>query len=369
MPAEKPDVAPALWLRLFQEAAAGLPRSVRFMEVCGTHTMALFETGVRAVMPENVELISGPGCPVCVTTDGYIDAAIDLAANHNVTLATFGDMVRVPGSHGSLEALQSRGGRIAVVYSPLMAVEMARRSPQEEIVFLAVGFETTVPAVARAVDIAAQEKIENFSILAAHKTIPPALHALLGGGTKLDGLLCPGHVSAIIGSDAYEPIVRAHHIPCVVSGFEASDMLRALTMLVKQVIAGTPRVENAYVRAVQPEGNPKAQELIWKVFQPCDADWRGLGTIPGSGLELCDTYRGFDARVRFNVPIPDSKPRAGCRCGQILKGEARPIDCPLFGKACTPESPSGPCMVSSEGTCAAYYKYGEYRTRSEEKNL
>jgi hydrogenase expression/formation protein HypD len=339
------------------------------MEVCGTHTMALFETGVRAVMPENVELISGPGCPVCVTTDGYIDAAIELAAKNNVTLATFGDMVRVPGLHGSLESLRSRGARVVIVYSPLTAVDMARRSPREEVVFLAVGFETTVPAVARAVDIAAQEKIENFSILSAHKTIPTALSALLKGKTPLDGLLCPGHVSAVIGSDAYEPIVRAHHVPCVVSGFEASDMLRALTMLVQQVIAGVPRVENAYVRAVQPEGNPRAQELIRQVFQPCDADWRGLGTIPGSGLELRDSYRKFDARVRFGVSIHESKPRAGCRCGEILKGEARPVDCPLFGRACTPESPCGPCMVSSEGTCAAYYKYGEFRTRSEEKSL
>jgi hydrogenase expression/formation protein HypD len=358
MPATHSPTEAAVWLRLLRQKSARLLRPVRFMEVCGTHTMALFETGLREALPESVEMLSGPGCPVCVTPDGYVDAAIRLGEEHGVTLATFGDMVRVPGPRGSLADWRSRGGRIEVLYSPLDAVELARREPARQHVFLAVGFETTAPAVARGLELARSERLLNFSILPAHKTIPPALDALLASGARLDGLLLPGHVSVIIGARAYEPLASTYHVPCVVSGFQAADMARALTCLVEQVLAGRAEVENAYTRAVQPEGHRPAQELLRRVFQPCDAAWRGLGVIPGSGLEPAGPYGSYDARLRFGCAIPESPPRPGCRCGDILRGAAKPAACALFGRACTPDAPYGPCMVSSEGACAAYYKYG-----------
>ena len=260
--------------------ALELPKPVRFMEVCGTHTTALFETGLRQALPPNIEMISGPGCPVCVTPDGYIDAAIDLAEKENVLLATFGDMLRVPGKKGSLAELKGRGGSVEVVYSPLAARDLARNNKDCQVVFLAVGFETTAPAVARALALAAAEKLTNFTVLTAHKTIPTALGALLSDTTEIDGLMCPGHVSVIIGSNAYQDIAAEYNLPCVVSGFSASFMIDALIMLVRQAIHGDGRVENAYPQAVKPNGNPNARELINTVFQTEDAEWRGTGEYP-----------------------------------------------------------------------------------------
>lgn len=354
------DNDPAIWMKLLTETAGSLDKTVRFMEVCGTHTMALFETGLREALPENIQMLSGPGCPVCVTPDGYIDAAINLAENEDVILTTFGDMIRVPGQNGSLQELKSRGKRVEIVYSPLASVDLAKSTPDKSVVFLAVGFETTVPAIATAIKTAESENVTNFSILCAHKTVPQALEAVVSGGARIDGLMCPGHVSVIIGSNAYNDVVEKHSLPCVVSGFEAIDMIRALIMLIKQIHAGIPKVENAYLRAVHPNGNPKAQALISEVFRPCDAEWRGLGVIPQSGLELREEYHAFDACHRFGIIIPQSPPHKSCRCGEILQGIASPYECKLFGTGCTPETPYGPCMVSSEGTCAAHYKYGKH---------
>ena len=331
---------------------------VCIMEVCGTHTVSLFRTGVKSLLPPAIDLISGPGCPVCVTSQGYIDAACELALRPNVTVCTYGDMVRVPGRSGSLEHQRARGGSVEVVYSPRDALAMARNDPDRQVVFLAVGFETTTPPTAATVIQACAEGIENYSILAGHKLVIPAMDALLSGGeVPIDGFLCPGHVSIIIGSDAYRPIAETYHKPCVVAGFEPRNMLEAIDRIVRQVAAGQASVENVYSVAVAAAGNTVARELVDRVFKPADAVWRAMGTLPASGLELNDAYRRFDAAERLGVAIgPDVCP-PGCLCGEVIQGKAAPAACSLFGAACTPVDPVGPCMVSSEGTCAAWYKY------------
>lgn len=337
----------------------GYSGRMTLMEVCGTHTMAIYQHGIRALLPKGLRLVSGPGCPVCVTPVDYVDHAVALARLPEVMIATFGDMVRVPGSSSSLLHEQARGARVRIVYSPLDAVTLAQKHPDLQVVFLGIGFETTAPTVAGAVLQAERLGLKNFLVLAAHKTMPAPMAALTGDpALKIDGYLCPAHVSAIIGADAYRPLAEKHRVPCVVTGFEPVDILQGIAMLVRQIVAGEARVENQYSRVVKPEGNAKAREILDRVFEACDATWRGIGTIPGSGLRLREAYAGYDAAVSIPVTVEPAVEHRGCLCGEILKGKAAPADCPLFRIVCTPEDPVGACMVSSEGTCAAEYKYG-----------
>ena len=334
-------------------------RPMRIMEVCGSHTMAIFRNGLRSIFPDGLELISGPGCPVCVTSASHMDAFIAMADRPGVRVAIFGDLFRVPGSNGSLANASSRGAKVDIVYSPIDALDLAARHPQELVVFLGVGFETTTPTIAATILAARNRNISNFAVFATQKTVPPALTALLDDPQlQLDGLLCPGHVSAIIGAGAYVPFAAKYHIACVIAGFETTDLLTSLIMLAQQIGAGEARVENAYGRVVSWDGNARAQQMVAEIFEPCDTEWRGLGLIPGSGLKIREKYREFDAEARLHITLPPAGEPKGCRCGDILKGISNPRQCPLFGNRCTPASPVGPCMVSSEGTCAAFHKYG-----------
>jgi len=331
---------------------------VTFMEVCGTHTMAVRRNGLPSLFPETVRLISGPGCPVCVTPVGYVDHALALAEQPDVTITTFGDLIRVPGSFSSLERARAQGASVEVVYSPLDALALARRRPDRQVVFLGVGFETTAPTAAAAIRQAAKEGLENFSVLGAHKVIPPAMELLASApDLALDGFLCPGHVSTIIGTEAYRPIAEDFGLPCVVAGFEPLDVMQGLVMLTAQVRSGRSDVENQYRSVVRPEGNPRAMAVIEELFEPEDTTWRGLGTIPASGLKIREEFAHYDAARRFQVDLPQPVEPKGCLCGEILKGTRQPADCPLFGSRCTPRNPVGACMVSSEGTCAAHYRY------------
>jgi len=340
------------------DAAADAGRSVSLMEICGTHTVSLFRSGVKSLMPSTVRLISGPGCPVCVTSCGYLDTACELARRSGVIIATYGDMVRVPGRDDSLEAARGDGATVEVIYSARDAVKLARENPGRDVVFLAVGFETTTPATAAAVLEAEASGLGNFFILPGHKVIMPALEAILSSGdVPIDGLLCPGHVSVILGWGAYRPIAEKYHKPCVVVGFEPANMLDGIARLIRQVAAGQATVENAYGVAVTEGGNVHALRMMDRVFTPATAQWRAMGSIAGSGLELRPAYARFDARAKFGVAFgPDYEP-PGCRCGEVIQGKVEPTQCGLFGVKCSPASPVGPCMVSSEGTCAAWYKY------------
>ena len=330
---------------------------VNIMEVCGSHTMAIARHGIRDVLPANVNLISGPGCPVCVTPSGYIDAAIALA-ERGVTVVSFGDMVQVPGSSSSLAECRSRGGVVEVGYSPARAIELALAQPDREVVFLAVGFETTTAPIVAVLDEVIRKGIGNVSLLTAFKLVPPALTALLADPEiRIDAFLCPAHVSAIIGADAYRSFADTYHVPCVVAGFEPLDILYGVQGILEQVAEGRAGVVNQYARVVTAAGNPHAQALMAKYLQPVDAVWRGIGVIPASGLGLRPEFAAYDAEKRFGVKIEAGRENPACACGEVLKGKQRPPDCPLFGKACAPEHPIGPCMVSSEGTCSAYYKY------------
>jgi hydrogenase expression/formation protein HypD len=344
-------------LRPLAEKLRALPAPpAALMEVCGTHTVAIARYSIRAALPPGVRLISGPGCPVCVTPQAQIDHFIALGKLDRVTLATFGDMVRVPGSECTLEQARAEGVDVLVVYSPMDAVAFAERSPEREVIFFGIGFETTAPTVALALSEAKRRGLRNFSVLTAHKTIPPALAALTAADIRVDGFLCPGHVSVIIGSDAYRP-VAARGKPCVVAGFEPADILRGLHLLLRQLIEGRSEVEIEYRRAVTPEGNRRAQDMLARVFRPADAGWRGLGVIPGSGLDIADEFADFDAARRFSVDVPPTREPAGCRCGDVLRGAIDPQECPLFGRTCTPANPVGACMVSTEGACQAHYRY------------
>jgi len=344
-------------VRQITESAAPL-EGVGLMEVCGTHTVSLLRSGVKSLLPPGLKLISGPGCPVCVTSQGYIDASLEIAARPDVLVCTYGDMVRVPGRQGSLEHLRGAGAQVRVVYSARDAVAAARAEPDKQVVFLAVGFETTAPATAAAVLGADREGLDNFSILPGHKLVIPALRVLLAGGdVPIDGFLCPGHVSVVIGAGAYRPIADEYHKPCVVAGFEPENMLEAILALVRQVAEGRSDVENAYGVAVRDEGNRVALAWMDQVFEPADAVWRAMGVLPDSGLALRDEFRRFDARERFGVAFGADYEPPGCRCGEVIQGKAEPPECPLFARQCTPLQPVGPCMVSSEGTCAAWYKY------------
>jgi len=342
-----------------EAASRRIGRCVRIMEVCGTHTVTASRSGLRSLMPANVKLISGPGCPVCVTGQAYIDAVVELALEPGVCIATYGDMVRVPGKKGSLEQARAAGASVRVITSALDALELARSEPDVQVVFAAVGFETTAPATADVILRAAEAGVENFSVLAAHKLVLPAMLALLESqDVQIDGFLCPGHVSVIIGSEAYRPIVEQFGRPCVVAGFEPVQMLAGLTEIVEQIAEGRAALTNVYSVAVRREGNPTALGMIRRVFYVAPAVWRAMGLIPNSGLNIQVKYRRFDAAKRFAVQFGAESEPAGCKCGDVIRGLIDPPDCPLFGKGCTPSRPIGPCMVSSEGSCQAFYKYG-----------
>ncbi|MBI2400232.1 MAG: hydrogenase formation protein HypD [Deltaproteobacteria bacterium] len=334
-------------------------KQVSIMEICGTHTHSISKYGIREALPENIRLISGPGCPVCVTSAADVNRIIDFSReNRDAIIVTFGDMMKVPGSESSLQEEKARGADIRVVYSPLNSIEIAKNNPDREVVLFAVGFETTAPTVAATVLSAKEAGLKNFSALSLHKLTPPAMKALLDGGEiEIDGFIAPGHVTAIIGAKAYGFLASDYKSPCVVAGFEPIDALMGIYMLVKQFEEDRCAIEIEYDRVVTWEGNKRAQEVIAEVFEPSDSLWRGIGNIPGSGLAFRDTYSAFDAEKRFSMPKGiDAEPK-GCKCGSVLKGLITPDECGLFAKACTPEFPIGPCMVSSEGTCAAWYKY------------
>jgi hydrogenase expression/formation protein HypD len=334
-------------------------RHIRLMEFCGGHTVTIMKHGIRQLLPETVEMLSGPGCPVCVTANQDLDKAIALAREPGVIITTFGDMLKVPGSRSSLQKARADGADIRVVYSTLDALQIARENPEKAIVFIGIGFETTAPTIAASIMEANEQGIRNYYVISMHKLCPPVIKALLDSGeVRLDGLICPGHVSAIIGSRPWEFAARDYGIACVVSGFEPLDVLQSVEMLVDQLERGEPGVEIAYRRGVRPEGNLRAQELMNAVFEPSAANWRGIGVVTESGLKLKKDYEKFDAELAFDIdPGPTIEPK-GCLCGDILRGVRTPLDCKLFRTSCTPEHPVGPCMVSSEGSCASYYHYG-----------
>jgi hydrogenase expression/formation protein HypD len=339
-----------------------ITRPVRLMEVCGTHTVAIFKAGIRQLLPQHVELVSGPGCPVCVTPNDYLDTAIAYSRFSDIIITTFGDMLRVPGSSSNLNAEKAAGADIRVVYSPLESLDIAAANPGKKIIFLAVGFETTAPTAAATILAAEQAGLDNFFVLSAHKVVPPALRALLTAqDVQVDGFLLPGHVSAIIGEAPYQFLVDEYHVPAVIAGFGPLDILQAVYMLAKQINTGNAALENQYSRVVPPEGNPTARQVLSQVYCEAAATWRGIGSIPASGLAVNAKYRRFDAVASLPVEVEITREHQGCRCGEVLRGRIKPAECQLFGKACIPEHPVGSCMVSVEGTCAAWHKYGAGR--------
>ncbi len=341
---------------LAAELAAG-EREARIMEVCGSHTMSIARYGIRQILPDNVRLISGPGCPVCVTDAAYIDAAITLS-ERGVHVATFGDMLKVPGSKRTLADARGAGGHVHVCYSPLDAVKLAVENPEEEIVFLGIGFETTVPPVISIIKKAQTANLKNISVLTAFKLVPPALEALAEDkDVAVNGFLLPAHVSAIIGAEAYRSFVEKHKIASVIAGFEPLDILLGIKGLLEQLTENRVELVNQYARVVKSGGNRIALSLIEELLEPADASWRGIGVIPKSGLALREGFARYDAAKKFEVSTEGGTPDLRCRCGDVLRGMIFPDECPLFNKECTPLFPVGPCMVSSEGSCAAYYKY------------
>ncbi len=349
---------PGLSLKLSEEIHQISRRPVHLMEVCGTHTVSIFRHGIRDLLPDTISLVSGPGCPVCVTAQGEIDAFIRTARQSDVIITTFGDLMRVPGSASSLEKERAEGRDVRIVYSAMDALTIARENPDRQVVFLGVGFETTIPTIAATIQVAEQTHVANFSVFSAHKIVPPALSALMAPGmADIDGFILPGHVSVIIGLTAYRPFFEQYRIPCVVAGFEPADILLAVRMLVDQIESDLPRLENAYPRAVDAQGNGKARAIMNQVFEPADAVWRGIGPIVNSGLRLRKSFERFDAEKRLTIPIFDVDEPPGCACGEVLTGIKIPPACPLYKTRCTPMNPVGPCMVSTEGTCAAYFRY------------
>ena len=348
-------------VRKLLAAIEALPlEETRLMEVCGTHTMAIAKSGIRSMLPEKVKLLSGPGCPVCVTPPQVIDAVLELAMGPEITIATYGDMVRVPGSRpgDSLQRRRALGAKLLVVYSPVDAVEYARENPDREVVFLGVGFETTAPGTAAAVLTAKEEKVKNFSVLSMLKTVEPALRALMKTEDfKVQGFLCPGHVGTIIGEKGFAFLPEEYQMPAVIAGFEPEDILLSVYLLLRQIAEGRPRVENQYKRAVSPKGNVLAQNMIGRCLEPRADLWRGLGRIENSGLGFRAEFSDFDAEKKFSIRYGEETGPSACRCGDVICGRISPTRCPMFGKRCTPEDPVGPCMVSSEGACAAAYKY------------
>lgn len=334
-------------------------RGLNIMEVCGTHTQNFFRFGLKELLPRNIRLIAGPGCPVCVSPASYIDAAIALSKDKDNIILTFGDMLRIPGTKSSLEKERSCGAKVYPLYSAFDSLNAARRHPDKQVIFLAVGFETTAPTIAATILSAKKENIKNLSFFTSLKLIPPAMRHLAGDPRlKLAGFLCPGHVSAIIGTRPYAPIAKKYQIPCCVAGFEPLDILEGIYLLLCRINSGKPGVDNQYARVVKNTGNASACALLRKVFKVEDALWRGLGKIPDSGLGIGNGFSGFDAQKIFSIRgLSKVQEPKKCRCGDVLKGLILPRQCSLFGAACRPEHPVGPCMVSSEGTCNAYYKY------------
>lgn len=356
-----PEIARGLIDSINTLAARLGDRTVNIMEVCGTHTMAIAKNGLRDVMPANIRLTSGPGCPVCVTANHDIDIAIELAKHPECIVTTFGDMLKVPGSYSSMNREKGEGGDVRVVYSPLDALALAAANPDRHIVFVGVGFETTTPIIAATIKRAESMGLENFSVYSAHKTVPNALRAIADDPEiKIDALILPGHVSTIIGLHPYEFLASEFGVPGAITGFEPIDVLQGIQMLLVQLVEGRAAIEIAYTRGVMIEGNPVAIAAIEEVFEVCDAEWRGLGVIPGTGLRIRDKYAKFDALKRIELDVPEPRQLKGCQCGEILRGITLPYECRLFGRGCTPEHPVGPCMVSSEGSCAAYYRYSDH---------
>lgn len=332
-------------------------REIFLMEVCGGHTMAIHRFGIPSLLPDNIKLISGPGCPVCVSGMAFIDYAIELSKINNVIITTFGDLIRVPGSKSSLEKEKCKGADIRIVYSAIEALEIANLNKDQKVVFLGIGFETTAPGTAVIIQKAYKENISNLFLLSAHKIMPPVMEALLNEDVKIDGFICPGHVSVITGSGIYNFIPAKYKIACVITGFEPADMVQAIYMLAKQINEKDQKVEIQYSRAVNPQGNIKAQEIMNEVFEARNDSWRGIGEIPNSGLKLKGKYKSFDAELVFNIKINSVYEHPSCICGQILRGQKTPANCKLFGMVCSPDNPIGACMVSSEGACHAFYKY------------
>ena len=333
-------------------------RPVRLMEVCGTHTVSIFRSGIRGLLPETISLVSGPGCPVCVTSLLDIDSFIEIAGMDNVILATFGDLMRVPGSRSSLQREAAKGRDIRMVYSSTDALRIAEDNPYKKVVFAGIGFETTAPTVAASVISARNINLGNFLVYSAHKLVPPALTALMENhGTGVDGFILPGHVSAIIGTEGYRSFFDKYHVPSVISGFEPIDILQAIFSLIDQIEEGRAELLNGYQRIVTSEGNTKAIRILEDVFEKGNSEWRGIGTIPESGLKIRENYREFDAKAMLELHVPEPEEPEGCACGEIIMGLKTPNNCPLYKKVCDPVHPVGPCMVSSEGTCAAYYRY------------
>jgi hydrogenase expression/formation protein HypD len=371
-----PALARQFIAQIHRDAARrDVSRPIRLMEFCGGHTHAISRFGLRELLAPTIELRSGPGCPVCVTATADLDRAIAMADVPGVILATFGDMVRVPGSAGALQDARGRGADVRVVYSPLDALEIARRNPQQQIIFLGVGFETTSPGIAAALLQAEADDVPNFSVHSLHKLTPPAMRAILDAGdVALDGIIGPGHVSAITGSAAWEFLPREYAIPCAISGFEPLDILSAIGALVRAVVAEEPAVINTYARGVRLEGNPVAQQLLAWVFETGPTDWRGFGVIPGSGLVLRETFAHRDAARQtasarlFPIDVTPAPEPPGCRCGDVLRGVIAPAECALFGRVCSLRNPVGPCMVSAEGACAAYFQYERWNVQTFERS-
>jgi hydrogenase expression/formation protein HypD len=332
-------------------------KEITLMEVCGGHTMAIHRFGLHSLLPRSIRLISGPGCPVCVSSQGFIDLSIECCRIPGARVMTYGDLVRVPGTGSSLEKEKASGRDVQIVYSVLEALDSAKSDLTRPVIFLGIGFETTAPATAAALIQAKQEGIDNFFVLSAHKIMPPVMQALVEEGLKLDGFIAPGHVSAITGTDMYNFLAEKYGLGVVVSGFEPADIMQSVLMLVKQIETGKPAVEIQYQRVVKPQGNTVALKMLKEVFTLKDDIWRGIGMIPMSGLRISEAFSGFDAEKKFNLKAGDAKEPKGCICGEILRGRKSPADCSLFRITCTPENPVGACMVSGEGTCATYYKY------------
>lgn len=349
------------WVARIRRKVEGGGRTIRLMEVCGTHTVAISRSGIRSLLAGAVDLVSGPGCPVCVTDDSEIDRMLAYCDVPGAIVTTYGDLLKVPGSSGSLAERRAAGADVRVVYSAMDAIAMAQAEPERPVIFLGIGFETTAPAAALALATAAEQSVRNFYVHSAHKLTPPAMRTLLsGGGAHLDGFICPGHVSTVLGEQGFAFLSEEYGMPSAIAGFEPLDILTAVDYLVDAAQGRRPPLlVNTYTRWVRPEGNPAARQAIARTFMPCDAPWRGLGAIPGSGLALRPEFAAFDADRAFPAELPPPGPRKGCRCGQVLRGDIRPTACGLFGTACRPDSPLGPCMVSSEGACAAYYRYGD----------
>lgn len=331
---------------------------ISIMEVCGTHTNVILKSGLKDILTDNIKLINGPGCPVCVTPQGYVDTAIELSKRKDVIITTFGDLIRVPGSYSTLAKEKAKGMDIRIVYSPLDSIKIAEENPKKEVVFLAIGFETTAPIIALSIKIAMEKNIKNFSILNSIKTMPEAMESLiLNPNVKIDGFLCPGNVATIIGEKPFIEIANKYKIPMVIGGFEVNDILASIYTIIKMKKENDYGLINLYSRLVKENGNEEAKELLNSIFTLNESTWRGLGKINNAGLKLNDNYKNFDSLYKFKIKMKESNINNGCSCGEILLGIKEPIECKLFKKVCTPLNPIGACMVSDEGTCSAYYKY------------